>query len=88
MFGLLLVAVFVFGRKALQDGQTPSDRLMDVTAGPCILLAMGIVLLFLVNRRVQDELEPRPNKLPLPTPASVTSAASAPVAPSSSAADH
>ena len=31
---------------------------MDVTAGPCLVILLGVVLLFLLNRRVQDELAP------------------------------
>lgn len=62
MLGLMVVGGLAFGRKILQDGRTPSDHVMDVTAGPCIFIAMGIVVLFLVNRRVQEELEPLPNQ--------------------------
>ena len=62
MLGLMVVGGFAFGRKILQGGRTPSDHFMDMTAGPGIFLAMGVVVLFLVNRRVQDELEPLPNE--------------------------
>ncbi len=71
LLGLMIVFALAIGRKALQDGRSDSARLLDVTAGPCLVIAMGIVLLFLVNRRVQDELTPHLNHLPEPTPGAV-----------------
>jgi hypothetical protein len=62
MAALIVVFVLALGRKALQEGRTSSERLMDVTVGPCLVIVMGVVLLFLLNRRVQDELTPQPNK--------------------------
>jgi hypothetical protein len=64
MLGLIVVCVLAIGRKALQDNRTASERLMDVAIGPALVILMGVVLLFLVNRRVQDELAPRPNEAP------------------------
>lgn len=69
MVGLMVVGGFAIGRKVLQEGRTPSDHLMDVTASPCILLTIGVVVLFRLNRRVQDELEPLPNQSTQPTQA-------------------
>lgn len=58
IFGVMIVAVLAIARKALQEERTLSERLMDITAGPVVLLAMATVLLFLMNRRVQEELVP------------------------------
>jgi hypothetical protein len=88
MFGLMIVTVFVLGRKVLQNGRSPSDRFMDVTAGPFILLAMGVVLLFLVNRRVQDELVPQPNQALEPTGSTSSRQAPTAVTPPASAFDQ
>ena len=68
MLGLMIVCVLAIGRKALQDNRAASERLMDVAIGPGLVILMGVVLLFLVNRRVQDELAPRPNEAPEATP--------------------
>lgn len=56
MIGLTLVLALAIGRKTLQPGRTGTEHLLDLTAGPCLVALMGFVLLFLLNRRVQDEL--------------------------------
>lgn len=71
LLGLMIVLALAIGRKALQDGRTVSERLMDMTVGPCLVIVMGIVLPFLVNRHVRDELKPQPNHSPEPTPGAV-----------------
>lgn len=58
MFGLTIILAFAIGRKTLQQGRTGTEHIMDVTAGPCLVILLGVVLLFLLNRRVQDELAP------------------------------
>jgi hypothetical protein len=72
MLALIIVLVLALGRKELQDGRTGSERLMDLTVGPCLVIVMGGVLLFLVNRRVQDEFASQPNQSSQSTTPSVT----------------
>ncbi|MEO6992777.1 MAG: hypothetical protein ABI273_04025, partial [Lacunisphaera sp.] len=63
LVSLMIISVCAVVRKELEGGRTLSDRLMDVTVGPTIVVLIGMVVLFLVNRRVQDELVPQPSLL-------------------------
>ena len=62
MFALLLVMILALARKLLDRDRASYDHLNDLTFGPLLVLVVSVALLFLINRRVQSDLQPEPKR--------------------------
>ena len=66
--GLTIVFVIAVGRKVLQEGSSTEEHMKVLSFGSCVVVSMVLVVLLLLNRRIQDQLEARPNQSSQPTP--------------------
>jgi hypothetical protein len=65
LVALWVVLVLAVARKLLQHDRPPADFRNDLVFGPFVAILIVVTWLFLINRRVREDLRPEPNKAPL-----------------------